>query len=249
MPRCSEALRKLCPPFLNRHPIEVFLELTIVSKELRVTDSSSIVENSKRKKMKEKIRRVLSQRERQTIIISDVPLAPAAVLLPLYEREGEYYILFTKRTQKVQHHKGQISFPGGARHDEDQDLVGTALRETFEEIGVHPEDVEILGELDRMSTFTSNFLITPFVGIIPYPYGFTISRDEIEELVKVPISALLDKNNYREEFQVYEGMTYSASFFEYEGKVIWGATARILKQFLDLVFDEGSDFKRTSNGT
>ena len=199
--------------------------------------------------MKEKIKQILSQRERQTIILTDVPLAPAAVLLPLYEREGEYWILFTKRTQKVEHHKGQISFPGGARDEGDRDLVDTVLRETYEEIGVKPEDVEILGELDRMGTITSNFLITPFVGIIPHPYEFTIARDEIEELVEVPVSALLDKNNYRQELQVYEGMTYPASFFEYKGKVIWGATARILKQFLDLVFGVGSDYERTSNGT
>ncbi|GAI52893.1 unnamed protein product, partial [marine sediment metagenome] len=93
-----------------------------------------------------KIKKILAQREKQTIVPTNAPLAPAAVLLPLYEKEGEYYILLTKRTQKVEHHKGQISFPGGARHEQDRDLVDTALRETFEEIGVRPEDVEILGE-------------------------------------------------------------------------------------------------------
>jgi len=191
---------------------------------------------------KERIRRILSQREKQTIVVTDAPLAPAAVLVPIYERNGEYWILFTKRTQKVEHHKGQISFPGGARDDGDRDLVDTALRETFEEIGVQPEHVELLGELDRIGTLTSNFLITPFVGIIPYPYEFTIATNELEELVEVPISALLDNNNYREESHVYEGRTYVASFFEYKGKVIWGATARILKQFLDLVFGEDNDY-------
>ena len=206
------------------------------------TLNSKTFENSKA--FKKKIRRILSQRERQTIVPTDAPLAPAAVLVPLYEREGEYWVLFTKRTQKVEHHKGQISFPGGARDEGDRELVDTALRETFEEIGVRPEDVEILGELDRMGTFTSNFLITPFVGIIPYPHEFTIARDEIEELVEVPMSALLDEKNYREEHQVYEGRTYVASFFEYKGKVIWGATARILKQFLDLAFGEDSDFRK-----
>lgn len=192
------------------------------------------------KTFKRKIRHILSQREKQTFVFTDAPLAPAAVLVPLYERDGEYHILFTKRTERLEHHKGQISFPGGACHKGDRDLVDTALRETFEEIGVKPEDVEILGELDRMGTVTSNFLITPFVGIIPYPYEFTVSRDEIEELVEVPISALLVEENYREERQVYEGRTYVASFFQYQGKVIWGATAKILKQFLDLVFDENS---------
>lgn len=188
---------------------------------------------------KERISRILSQRERQTIVFTDAPLAPAAVLVPLYEKRGEYYILFTRRTERVEHHKGQICFPGGARHEGDRSLLDAALRETFEEVGVKPEDVEVLGELDRMATLTSNFLISPFVGIIPYPYEFTVSEDEIQELVEVPISALLDEKNYREESQVYEGKPYLASFFEHEGKVIWGATAVILKQFLALVF--GSD--------
>ncbi len=188
-----------------------------------------------------KISRILAQREKQTIILSDAPLTPAAVLLPIYEKEGEYYILFTKRTQKVEHHKGQISFPGGARHEHDRDLKDTALRETFEEIGVRPEDVTILGELDNMSTLTSNFLITPFVGIIPYPYEFIINEDEIEELVEVPLSALADERNYREEVYIIEGAPNMGRVFEYNGRVIWGATARILKQFLDLVFGEGSD--------
>ncbi|TET39810.1 MAG: CoA pyrophosphatase [Dehalococcoidia bacterium] len=188
--------------------------------------------------MKERIRRILSQREKQNIVVTGAPLAPAAVILPLYHKEGEYHILFTKRTEKVEHHKGQISFPGGARHEEDRSLEDTALRETFEEIGVRPEDVEILGELDNMGTISSNFLITPFVALIPYPYEFTVNTDEIEELLEVPLSALLDEKNYREEFQIYQGIPYRGSFYEYRGKVIWGATARILKQFLDLVFGE-----------
>lgn len=187
-----------------------------------------------------KIKKILAQREKQTIVPTNAPLAPAAVLLPLYEKEGEYYILLTKRTQKVEHHKGQISFPGGARHEQDRDLRDTALRETFEEIGVRPEDVEILGELDNMGTLTSNFLITPFVGIIPYPYKFIVNQDEIEELIEVPLSALVDEKNLREEFYIIEGTQYRANIFDYKGHVIWGATARILKQFVDLVFSDYS---------
>lgn len=187
-----------------------------------------------------KIRQALAQREKQTIVLTGAPLTPAAVLLPLYEKEGEYYILLTKRTQDLEHHKGQICFPGGAHHRQDRSLRDTALRETYEEIGVPPEDVEILGELDNMGTLTSNFLITPFVGIIPYPYEFSINENEIEELIEVPLSALADEKNYREEPYTIEGTTYMGSVFEYNGKVIWGATARILKQFLELVFGGGS---------
>jgi 8-oxo-dGTP pyrophosphatase MutT (NUDIX family) len=182
-----------------------------------------------------KIRELLSQREKQSIVFSTVPLSPAAVLLPLYEKEDKYHVLFTKRTEKMEHHKGQISFPGGASHVQDRDLIDTALRETFEEIGVHPQDVEMLGELDNVGTLTSNFLINPFVGIIPYPYDFIVNEDEIEQLITVPLSALMDFTNLREETYIINGTEYVESIFDYKGHVIWGATARIMKQFLDLL--------------
>lgn len=183
--------------------------------------------------MKEKIREILSQRKKR--VVTDISLIPAGVLVPLFEKEGEYYILLTKRTAKVEYHKGEISFPGGAYDERDGNLMLTALRETFEELGLRAKDVEILGELDDDIT-TSNFVVSPFVGIIPYPYEFRISQREIEELIEVPISALLDKNNFREEDTDYQGQPFTSYFYEYQGHVIWGATARILKQFLDLVF-------------
>ncbi len=193
---------------------------------------------SEKERIKQRISRILSEREKQTFVFTDTPLISAAVLLPIYESEREYNILFTKRTEKLVYHKGQICFPGGRRQQEDKSPLETALREAFEEIGLRPEDVEILGELDKMCTATSSFLITPFVGVIPYPYEFTVSADEIDELIEVPISALLDKSNYYEKLQDYQGIPYMGSFFDYEGKVIWGATAKILRQFLDLIFSE-----------
>ena len=186
--------------------------------------------------MKEKIREILSQREKRVVI--DISLTPAGVLIPLFERDGDYYILFTKRTEKVEYHKGEISFPGGAYDEGDGDLMATALRETFEEIGVRAQDVEILGELDDDIT-KSNFVVSPFVGIIPYPYEFKVCDNETEELIDIPISVLLDKNNFREEDTDYQGQPSTTYFYEYQGRVIWGATARILKQFLDLVFGGG----------
>ncbi len=199
-----------------------------------------MADNSLREKdsiiLAKKIREILAQRDKKDIVPCDALLSPAAVLLPLYIKQGEYHILLTKRTQKVEHHKGQISFPGGAHHEHDRGPVDTALRETFEEIGVCPEDVEILGELDTMVTLTSNFLVTPFVGIIPYPYELTVNEDEIEELVEVPLSALADEKNHREEVYIIEGIKFKAIMFDYQGHVIWGATARMLEQFLDLLF-------------
>jgi len=186
--------------------------------------------------MKERIRQILSRRERKDITITDAPLAPAAVLLPLYEKEGGYHILLTKRTEKVEYHKGQICFPGGGQDEGDKSLEETALREAFEEIGVRPQDVEILGQLDSIGTISSGFLITPFVALIPHPYEFEVNADEVEGLVEVPISALRDKSNYREEVGLYQGRPFRSSIYQYQGKVITGATAGILKQFLELLF-------------
>ncbi|MFW6126271.1 MAG: NUDIX hydrolase [Chloroflexota bacterium] len=190
--------------------------------------------------MKERIISILGGREKQTYTFHDMPLRPAAVLIPIYEKDGELYIVFTKRPQTMQYHKGQVCFPGGSCQD-DETRLETALREAFEEIGLRPGDVEVLGELDRMCTASSNFLITPFVGLIPYPYQFTASVDEVAELVVMPVSSLLAEGTYYEKLQEFHGMPYMGSFFECEGRVIWGATAKILRQFLDLVFRDSSE--------
>ncbi|HJX69934.1 MAG TPA: dephospho-CoA kinase [Dehalococcoidia bacterium] len=185
------------------------------------------------KMVKERIRQVLSQREKGET--KNKGLAPAAVLVPIYEKAGEFYLIVTKRTEEVNYHKGQISFPGGGRQAQDKTLRDTALRESWEEIGLSPKDVEILGELDDIATVT-NFVISPFVAAIPYPYEFRASPSEVEEIIEVPIAALLDKNNFKEELKFREGKFISEYSYEYQNWVIWGATARILKQFLEVVF-------------
>lgn len=190
---------------------------------------------------KKDIKRILAEREKKVVLFSNKPLHPSAVLVPIYKKDGEYHVLLTKRTEELEYHKGQICFPGGSHHDEDDSLKDTALREAYEEVGIRPEDVEILGELDSMGTLTSNFLITPFVGIIPYPYEFTVSKHEIDELVEVPLSALADDSNYWEETRSAEGVTGKASFFKYKDMVIWGATARVLKQLVELAFKKADD--------
>lgn len=190
---------------------------------------------------KKDIKRILAEREKKVVLFSNKPLHPSAVLVPIYKKDGEYHVLLTKRTEELEYHKGQICFPGGSHHDEDDSLKDTALREAYEEVGIRPEDVEILGELDSMGTLTSNFLITPFVGIIPYPYEFTVSKHEIDELVEVPLSALTDDSNYWEETLSAEGVTGKASFFKYKDMVIWGATARVLKQLVELAFKKADD--------
>ncbi|MFO8011062.1 MAG: CoA pyrophosphatase [Dehalococcoidia bacterium] len=183
--------------------------------------------------MREFIRQILSQRNKRYII--DRGARPSAVLVPIFERGGEDHILFTKRTETVEHHKSQISFPGGRKEEEDEDLLRTALRESYEEIGLDPEMVDILGELDDELTLVSNFIVTPFVGFIPDPRQLRINPVEVEGLLEVPVSSLLNKANYREGIQADGGMTYKAHYFHYGEDVIWGATARILKRFFDLI--------------
>jgi len=184
--------------------------------------------------VKEKIVRVLSQRAKKTV--REEGLVLSAVLVPLYEDGGEYHILFTKRTDKVSSHRGEVSFPGGTYDAGDVDLKATALRECFEEIGVRASDAEILGELDDEVSM-SNYVMAPFVAHIPYPYEFKINKIEIDEIFAVPFSMLVDKDNFWEEdAQVLGGRSFARYFYKYQGYVIWGATARIVKHFLDLVF-------------
>jgi 8-oxo-dGTP pyrophosphatase MutT (NUDIX family) len=183
---------------------------------------------------KQKVKEALASQQRQ--VITKEGYRPSAVLIPIYENKNEHYIVLTKRTQSVMYHKGQISFPGGAYDKEDGDLADTALREAFEEIGVRADDVEILGNLDDQSTYTSKFIITPFVGAIPYPYKFKVSGREVEELIEAPVSALLDPSAYSPETQDEEGKSYAWGNYCYGKHRITGITARILKQLLDLVF-------------
>jgi 8-oxo-dGTP pyrophosphatase MutT (NUDIX family) len=161
---------------------------------------------------------------------------PSAVLLPLYEKAGDLHLVFIKRTETVQYHKGQISFPGGRHQPEDGSLLETALRESWEEIGLEPRDAEILGELDDIATYTTNFVISPYVAAIPYPYQFRPSPEEVEEIIEVPLTVLLNGANYSEE-EVYLGdQCIVQHFYRYGDRVIYGATARILKQFLEIAF-------------
>jgi 8-oxo-dGTP pyrophosphatase MutT (NUDIX family) len=113
-------------------------------------------------------------------------------------------------------------------------LLDTALRETFEEIGVPPEAVEVLGALDDFPTI-SRFAVTPFVGVIPHPFPYRLHHREVEAVVEVPLSFLQDPAHLRVEALEYEGRIYDVLFWDYGPYTIWGATARILKSLLDLI--------------
>ncbi len=163
--------------------------------------------------------------------IDDDGLRPAAVLLLFYQRDGEDYFLFTRRTEHMPHHRGEISFPGGKRHSGAIDLQETALRETEEEMGIRREDVTILGRLDDFISF-HGYHIVPFVGTFPYPYPFQADPREIAEVLEVPLRLLLDPDLVREEDWSHRGRYYPVHFFTVGRHEIWGLTAAILRQFL-----------------
>lgn len=183
--------------------------------------------------MKSEIQSSLSIRKRICIIPKDE--VPAAVLLPLYIKNGDLYLIFIERSFEVAHHKGEISFPGGTLDDTDHDLLECALRECEEEICLKREDVEILGSLDDFLTRKTHYLVTPFVGWIPYPYPFIINN-EISRIIEIPVKALLNKNCHEKKYITgLDGKQYLIDYFYVGDDVIWGATGLMLRQFLDII--------------
>lgn len=153
----------------------------------------------------------------------------AAVLLPVVDERS---LMFTRRSEAMSRHPGEISFPGGLPHDGDRDLADTALRETQEEIGIPPSAVEVIGALPPVHTFVSGILIVPFVGMVEGRPRLTPNVDEIAEVLEYPIVALADREaevEWRRDGHVYRGYAY-----EMGEHTIWGATARILHSLLDV---------------
>ena len=169
------------------------------------------------------------------------PLGPglrrAAVLLPLVATDAGPALVLTRRTDQVEHHKGQISFPGGALDDGEEPLAG-ALRETQEEIGVSPFDVRVLGGLDDEEAAISGFMVSPFVAALPYPARLRVSADEVHSVLVVTLRALLDPRNVRTElYRRPRGDSVVMYYYQAGAEVIWGATGRIVARFLEAVFD------------
>ena len=182
--------------------------------------------------MKKKLKKTLSERDR--LQIEDDSLISAAVLIPLLKKDGEYHLLFTKRTDTLRDHKGQISFPGGRCEKHDTTPLDTALRESNEEIGLSVDAIEVVGALDDRPTMHTNYLITPYVGIIPWPCELNIDPVEVDEVFTVPVSILLDKDTLRQEDDPANDGTSEGYFYYCDNRIIWGATARIITQFLDI---------------
>lgn len=185
------------------------------------------------------IKRVLHSREPRRIRVNGNSLRHAGVLLPLFVKSGNILVLFTKRTNTVEHHKGQISFPGGAVDKSDRSFQETALRETWEEIGLGEEFIDVLGPVDDTLTLVSNFLIHPYVGLLLPGYACRVNPGEVKELLEVPLSVFDPRCARMKDYTFeHEGKSFQAPGYEYEGNVIWGATARIMENFMYILGDK-----------
>lgn len=154
-------------------------------------------------------------------------LTPAAVLVPLVEHDDGLWVLLTRRTDHLNDHAGQVSFPGGRVEAHDPGPVGTALRETHEEIGLEPTRVDVAGLLDTYETGTG-FLVTPVVGFVRPGFRLTLDTFEVAEAFEVPLDFILNPTNHRVESVEIRGADRLFYVFDYEGHRIWGATAGML---------------------
>lgn len=164
---------------------------------------------------------------------------PAAVLVPLICGSGDWEILFTRRTDTVQSHKGQVSFPGGAADPIDRSPEETALREAREEVGLDPAYVRVLGRMPHFTTISS-YLITPVLARIPWPYPFTLSAEEVLRVFTIPLSWLAAPAHWSERpYRRSNGMEENVIFYQpYDGEILWGISARITLDLLEILRKE-----------
>lgn len=173
--------------------------------------------------------------ERQRVAVEAGHWTQAGVLVPLMQGPDGLALIFTRRTDTVLTHKGQISFPGGAREAGDSSAVEAALRESSEEIGLDPARVDVIGELDDVPTVVSGFVITPVVGMVDIdPMELRLAPLEVKDLLVVPLARLLDPAVHRAEERVADGLHFTIHYFTIDEDIIWGATGRIVDQFLQI---------------
>ena len=180
----------------------------------------------------DRLQRLLHERVRRGIEVAP-PLARAGVLVPIFIGAAGPELLFTRRTDTVLTHKGQISFPGGQQEESDQQIMETALRESYEEVGLEASRVTVLGELDDVFTSVSGFVITPVVGLVEGGVdNLILAPDEVRSVFLVPIARLLDSDVHSTETRQVDGERYRIHYYTVGDDVIWGATGRVVYQFL-----------------
>ena len=164
------------------------------------------------------------------------PLRPASVLVPLVERGAGLTLMLTRRAALLRHHPGQVAFPGGKQDPGDGGALGTALRESREEIGLLPDQVEILGHFDAHETVT-HFAVTPFVGLLDAGFVPVADRREVDEIFEVPLAYVLDPANFQIHGRRWQGAWRRYYALPYGPHYIWGATARLLRWLSDRMGD------------
>jgi 8-oxo-dGTP pyrophosphatase MutT (NUDIX family) len=170
-------------------------------------------------------------------LYKDVTMKCAAVLIPLVFIKNVWHLVLTRRTDLVEHHKGQVSFPGGGCELGEASPEMTALREAREEIGLNPEDVRLLGRMNDFVTIT-RYRVAPVVGVVPWPYPFRLEPMEVERIFMIPLPWLVDRSNWEEMRRKVEGLPHPIPvirYHPYDGEVLWGISARITHILLTIL--------------
>jgi len=191
--------------------------------------------NEEQRSLEEKIHEALGMNEPG--FLEDIsPRVPAAVLVPFVFTNGEWYLLFTKRTTNVATHRGEISFPGGAAENEDKDLIQTAIREACEEIGLCDESIHIIGVMKPVPT-VSNYCVLPVICIVKWPKDLQLNPSEVETILLIPVNWLKqDENWYVQDFYFAPDQYKKVLHYrDYEGEHLWGITAGLAQKITSLI--------------
>jgi 8-oxo-dGTP pyrophosphatase MutT (NUDIX family) len=173
----------------------------------------------------------LRRRRRRELTAPDA--IPCAVLIPLVPSDDDFDVVYTLRTDHLPSHKGQVAFPGGKLCSDDEGLVACALRESSEEIGIEPTDVQVIGCLDDVYTMATQYVITPWVGLLPERYGFRANPYEVADIFHVPLRALRDPRHHAQQVRQWGGNDYDISVITAGRHEIWGATHSITMNLLE----------------
>ncbi len=184
--------------------------------------------------LEELIKRKLENKK--PLILDPPGFTHAAVLIPIFTEKNTMKLILTKRTEKLRHHRGEISFPGGKKSKKDANLIETALRETEEEVGVKREQVRVVGRLDDLFTIT-RYIITPYIGILEGKIEYYSNDAEVAEIISVPLKIFLNGEKFAERGWERNGVKYPLYYYYWKDYEIWGATAYIINQFIEYVFD------------
>jgi len=185
----------------------------------------------------DKLRRTLKQTDPEDRLAYDGNSRAAAVLVPIVDHDGELHLVFIRRSDSVESHRGQVAFPGGRVDPSDTSLMHTALREAHEEVGIEPTVVDVLGGFPTISTVANPILVAPFVGFLKKPIVYRIQEKEVAEVFEVPLPALSDPR-YRGMYEWRRDKDRAASQYPaifYGGQTIWGLTLRITESLLEVM--------------